>query len=294
MENNLKILKEEGMCFVDEPLSKHCYMGIGGKAKIFVLPKTLEQLVEIVGCCERDKINYLVVGNMTNLVFSDAGFDGIVISTKAIEENFAIWHNTITCGAGTSLFKLATFAAKQGLSGLEWACGIPGTVGGAVVQNAGAFKKDMSYVVKKVLALDGRKLIRLENEQCNFMYRESIFKCRKMLILDASFELFKGKKQEIEEKMRIFMEKRIASQPKGRTAGSVFKNPVGMFAGELIEKAGMKGKQRGGAAFSNKHANFIVNLGGASFEDVAALIDEAREKVYTLFGVWLEPEIELI
>ena len=294
MNETLKILQQEGRCFVDEPLSLHCSIGVGGKAKIVVLPKSLEQLVEIVSYCKGEKIRYIVVGNMTNLVFDDAGFDGVVVSTKKIDENFAVWNNTITCGSGAMLSKLAAVAARYGLSGLEWACGIPGTVGGAVVQNAGAFERSMSGVVKKVLVLDDRKLATITNKECEFSYRDSVFKHSKKLILDVSFGLQQQDKRQVEEKMKFFIEKRAVKQPKGRSAGSVFKNPDGLFAGELLEKAGLRGKKLGGAMFSDKHANFIVNFDNASFFDVAALIDEARERVYNKFGVWLEKEIELV
>ena len=295
MDSIFKILQGEGRCFVDEPLNRHCSIGVGGRAKIFALPKTLEQLVELVGYCEDCGLKYFVAGNFTNLVFDDDGFDGVVISTKEMDESLNVFNNTITCGAGTKLSRLASFAAQNGLSGLEWACGIPGTVGGAVVQNAGAFDKSMAMVVSKVLVYENRKLVSLNNEKCEFGYRSSAFKDNKeMLALDASFGLVPKSKEIIFESMNILSKTRILMQPKGKSAGSVFKNPKGVSAGFLLENAGMKGRSIGGASFSNKHANFIINDGTATFLNVVSLIDEAKEKVYTKFGIWLECEIEIV
>ena len=159
MNSTLELLKEKGLCFVNEPLSIHSSIGIGGKAKIFVMPESLEQFVEIVGYCEDEGIVHKVVGNMTNVLFSDQGFNGVVVSTAGMANDISVWSNIITCGAGTKLSKLAVFAQKQNLSGLEWACGIPGTVGGAIVQNAGAFGSQISDAATKVLVYQNRKLV---------------------------------------------------------------------------------------------------------------------------------------
>lgn len=295
MESIFKSLQNSGRCFLDEPLFKHCSIGIGGPAKIFVLPKTLEELVEIVGYCKDNGLKLFVAGNFTNLVFDDAGFDGVVVSTKAMDESVNVFNNTITCGSGTKLSQLASFAAQNGLSGLEWACGIPGTVGGAVVQNAGAFEKCMADVLCKVLVYENRKLISLSCDDCKFGYRSSIFKSNKeMLVLDACFKLIPRPKELIDDVSATLVKKRILLQPKGRSAGSVFKNPKGAAAGFLLERAGLKGFSVGGARFSDKHANFIINDGGATFLNVVSLIDEAKEKVYTKFGILLEEEIEIV
>lgn len=294
MNSTLKMLQTKGLCFVDEPLSVHSTIGIGGKAKIFVMPETLEQFVEIVSFAEDEGIKHKIVGNMSNVLFSDAGYNGIIVCTSRIGENIAIWNNIVTCGAGTKLSKLVAFAKEHNLSGLEWACGIPGTVGGAIVQNAGAFGSDISSVTCKVLAYENRKLISISAENCGFSYRNSRFKTEKSAILDASFTLKPASEKEITEKLQLFLAKRVLLQPKGKSLGSVFKNTSEYSAGWLIEQVGLKGKTCGGAKISEKHANFIINEHDATQKDVLHLIDEAKEKVYSAFGIWLETEIEIL
>ena len=231
MNSTLKLLQSKGLCLLDEPLSLHSSIGIGGKAKIFVMPETLEQFVEIVSYCEEEGILHKVVGNLTNILFPDDGYNGIIISTCAISGDMAVWNNTITCGSGTKLASVAAFAKENGLSGLEWACGIPGTVGGAIMQNAGAFGHDVAGVVKKVLVYKNHKLVSVLADNCGFSYRNSRFKTEKSAILDVCFALKPADKTEIVEKMQLFVAKRVFAQPKGKSLGSVFKNTADYSAG---------------------------------------------------------------
>ena len=294
MNSTLKTLQQQGRCFLDEPLSRHTTWGVGGPAKIFVLPKTLDQFVELVDYCQSEKVHFKVIGLGSNLLFPDRGFEGIVISTKALDHDLSAFGNTITVGAGQKLAKLAQFALKCGLSGLEWACGIPGSVGGAVVQNAGAFGKDISSVFSKALVFADMRLQTYNIANCDFSYRSSCFKTQNAVILDVCFSLKPEKHEIIEEKMKLFTSKRIATQPLGKTAGSVFLAANGISAGYLIEQAGMKGKQVGGAKISEKHANFFINTGSATSYDILTLINEVKRKVFEEFGVWLETEVEII
>ena len=294
MNSTLKTLQAEGRCFLDEPLARHTTWGVGGPAKIFVLPKALDQLVDVVAFCEEEQMKFKILGAGSNMLFSDNGYDGIVICTKAMEHDLAVFGNTITVGAGERLAKLAQTALENGLSGLEWACGIPGTVGGAIVQNAGAFGKDIASVFSKALVFSERKLGTKTNLDCEFSYRNSCFKKNKTLILDACFSLRPDNPEEIRKRMKLFASKRVATQPVGRSAGSVFLTCNGFSAGYLIEQAGLKGRQIGGAKISEKHANFFLNTGGASAGDILALIDEARQRVFEMFGVWIETEVEIV
>ena len=294
MNSTLKTLKQEGRCFLDEPMSKHTTWGVGGPATIFVLPKTTEQLVEIVGFCEDSGMRHIVIGNGSNLLFCDDGFCGVVISTAKIEEQLVVRGTSVTAQAGTMLSSVAKAAYKNGLSGLEWAVGIPGTVGGGVVQNAGAFGREIGDVVSRVLTYEGRKLQTYPKSECQFAYRTSVFKNCDGIVLDACFVLKRDSQDAIKNRMKLCAARRMLSQPTGKSAGSVFKSCGGFAAGYLIEKAGLKGQVCGGAQISDKHANFIVNNGGATAQDIINLIDETREKVHNIFGVWLETEIEIV
>lgn len=295
MNSTLKNLKAEGRCFLDEPLANHTTWGVGGKAKIFVIPKTLEQLIEIVAFCDEQNIKFKTIGFGSNLLFLDSGFDGIVISTKNLDHENSVRDNSIVVGAGESLTRLSRLALNNGLTGLEWACGIPGTVGGAITQNAGAFGMDISKVLSKVLVYENRQLLTIKAIDCEFSYRFSRFLNSKSLILDACFTLKQDSKVNIKEKMQLFSSRRLQTQPFERSAGSVFKmTKEGAPAGYLIEEAGLKGKQIGGAKISEKHANFIVNNGGASAVDIINLINLIREEVFKKFNVWLETEIEIV
>ena len=230
------------------------------------------------------------------MLFSDKKYDGVLIKLTEFDD-LEIIGNRIRVGAGYSLMKLSRFALKNSLTGLEFASGIPGTVGGAVFMNAGAYKSDMGYVVRsvKVLTPDYR-IIQLENKELNFHYRTSFFKTHPDYIcLEATISLMHGDKAKIEEVIKSRLKRRLESQPLNYpSAGSVFRNPTGMFAGELIEKAGLKGLKKGGAMISDKHANFVVNTGNASSSDIKELIDYAKNKVKENYNVEMLVEQEFV
>lgn len=285
-----------GKIETDASLKKFTTYKIGGKARCVIYPKNTEKLVKLMKFIRSKNIKYKMLGNGSNLIFSDDLFDGILIKLTEFD-NIEIINNKIKVGAGYSLMKLSRVALKNSLTGLEFAAGIPGTVGGAIFMNAGAYKSDMGYVVQsvKVLTKDF-KIVELENKEMNFHYRTSFLqKHPDYICLEAVIRLEKGKKDAIEEVMKSRLKRRVESQPLNYpSAGSVFRNPTGMFAGELIEKCGLKGYKLGGAMISDKHANFVINTGNAKASDVRDLITLAREKVKAEYNVDLRVEQEFV
>jgi len=289
------------------PLAFHTTFKIGGPAKYFYTAKTKEDLIKAIKVAKKINLPFFILGGGSNLLISDKGFEGMVINFQFSIFNFQ--KNKITAGAGLALGKLVRASAEKGLSRLEWAIGIPGTLGGAIRGNAGAFGKSMKDIIKQVevFDLETEKIKILKNEDCQFDYRESIFKKKKnLIILSAKIELEKGSKKEIEEKMKENLDYRKKTQPLNfSSAGSVFKNPrtrtssvrgkpSGLSAAYLIEKCGLKGRKIGEAQISKKHANFIVNLGKAEAEDVRKLINLIKKKVKENFGVELKEEIQFL
>ena len=277
----------------DEPMSEHTSMRVGGKAARF-LNAPSGSLPALLTLLRESGEKFAVIGNGTNLLVPDEGYDGSVV--RMIPEEPRLSGTEITCCAGTSLAYLATFAAKKDLSGLEFAHGIPGTVGGAVCMNAGAYGGEMSKVVKETAYFYGGEIKRLTGEEHLFGYRRSFFTEHPgAVVLESTFTLVPGDRKSIEEKMRELMKKRRASQPLNYpSAGSVFKRPEGYFAGKLIEDCGLKGYRIGGACVSEKHAGFIVNKGGASCRDVSELIAYIQKTGEERFGVRLEREVKII
>ncbi len=285
-----------GKIETDASLKKLTTYKVGGKARCVIYPKNIEKLVKLMKFIRSRNIKYKMLGNGSNLIFSDDLFDGILIKLTEFD-NIEITNNKIKVGAGYSLMKLSRLALKNSLTGLEFAAGIPGTVGGAIFMNAGAYKSDMGYIVQsvKVLTKDF-KIVELENKEMNFHYRTSFLqKHPDYICLEAIIRLEKGKKDAIEEVMKSRLKRRVESQPLNYpSAGSVFRNPTGMFAGELIEKCGLKGYKLGGAMISDKHANFVINTGDAKASDVRDLINIAREKVKAEYNVDLRVEQEFV
>ncbi len=277
-------------------ISKYTTYKVGGVASFLVYPKNIEKLVLLIKLINKHNIKFKILGNGSNVLFSDKKYDGVLIKLTEFDD-LEIIGNRIRVGAGYSLMKLSRFALKNSLTGLEFASGIPGTVGGAVFMNAGAYKSDMGYVVRsvKVLTPDYR-IIQLENKELNFHYRTSFFKTHPDYIcLEATISLMHGDKAKIEEVIKSRLKRRLESQPLNYpSAGSVFRNPTGMFAGELIEKAGLKGLKKGGAMISDKHANFVVNTGNASSSDIKELIDYAKNKVKENYNVEMLVEQEFV
>ena len=293
--NNLKKLNI-GKIEVDVSLKKYTTYKVGGIATCVVYPKNIDCLIKLMNFIKHYKIKYKMLGNGSNLIFSEKVYDGILIKLDEFN-NIDIFENKIRVGAGYSLMKLSRVAMKNSLTGLEFAAGIPGTVGGAVFMNAGAYKSDMGYIVQSVKVLTpDLKIVEFENKELNFHYRTSFLKTHPNYIcLEAIIRLEKGNKDSIDEVMKSRLKRRLESQPLNYpSAGSVFRNPTDMFAGELIEKAGLKGKKQGGAMISDKHANFIINVGNATGEDVRNLILYTQEKIKEKYNVDLKLEQEFV
>ncbi len=298
MDRFLQTLVEMGVLFVKNcPLWKHSSFRIGGDADVGVFPKTREELIAVLSLLHASKIPMLVIGKGSNVVFADEGFRGAVVFT---EECKAICRDGdgLVADAGISLAALATFAAKESLTGAEFAHGIPGTLGGAVFMNAGAYDGCMAGICVKsqYYDLQAERIVTLCGEAQNFSVRSSFYTDHpEAVILGARLALSKGNEQEICEKMKELAARRKASQPlEYPSAGSVFKRPAGHFAGKLIEDCGLKGLTVGGAQVSEKHAGFIINQGGATAADVRRLVEQIKETVLEKTGVLLECEIRFL
>ena len=282
----------------DEPMSRHTSFRIGGPARRMAFPERGEQLVLLMGFAEDCGARPLVIGNGTNLLAPDRGLDRLVVNTSAMSRvELGPEPYTIQAEAGVSLARLADFACKQGLTGLEFAHGIPGTLGGAVCMNAGAYDGEMKQVVRSVTLLFPEEGVRtLSCEEMDFGYRHSLLSDRPDgVVLSAVLRLAEGNEEETREKMRSLMVRRKASQPlEYPSAGSTFKRPTGYFAGTIIDQCGLKGLTVGGAQVSEKHAGFVINLGGATCADVTELIRKVQDRVWTEKGVRLEPEVKII
>lgn len=278
-------------------LSKHTTYRVGGVAKAFVYPKNVSSLITLLKILNMNNVKYKVLGNGSNLLFSDDDFDGIIIKLDEFNDVSFLSNNRIRVGAGFSLMKLSLMAAKKGLAGLEFAAGIPGTIGGAIFMNAGAYKSDMGYVVQqvKVLTPDFR-VITLENREMDFHYRTSYLqKNPKYICLEVVLKLVKGEREAIEEVIKERRNRRMESQPlEYPSAGSVFRNPEGYYAGQLIEELGYKGHRNGGAMVSSKHANFIINYDHATGREIRDLILEVHDKVLEKHGIDMKIEQEFV
>lgn len=276
-------------------LAPYCSMKAGGNAKYLVLPKSIDELLSAVEHFKSINEKYIVVGNCSNLIFPDSGYEGAVIITTAIR-GLCIDNGIITVNCGETLSSLARFACENSLSGLEFCYGIPGTVGGAVYMNAGAYGGDISQRFIKGTFLNERgEIIEISNADMGFGYRKSRLNSEKLILLTASFHGEQGEKDIIKAKMDELMAKRKASQPlEFPNCGSAYKRPEGHFAGALIEQCGLKGYSIGGAQVSEKHAGFIINYNNATATDVIQLLDSVADIVFKNTGVRLEPEIKII
>lgn len=285
--------------YENEPMSGHCSFRIGGAVRALAVPSDIMSLSKICSVLKDNHLAPMMLGNGTNILFPDEGLPELfIISTERLTKMFLLDENTIYAEAGVSLAKLASFAQQNGLTGLEFASGIPGTLGGGVMMNAGAYGGEMKDAVESVVSyyVQDQRLYELDNEQCKFSYRSSFFKTfGGCVILSAVLKLQKGDKEEIAAKMRELNERRRDRQPLDLpSAGSAFKRPEGYYAAALIEECGLKGYTVGGAQISTKHAGFAVNLGGATSHDVYDLLMHVRNTVYKEKGVQLEPEIIIL
>lgn len=275
-----------------EPMRFHTSFKIGGAADIFITPETKEQLVSVLSCCKECGIPVFIIGNGSNLLVSDSGIDGAVISLSKMN-TISVNGCEITCLAGAVLSAVCRAALSSSLTGAEFAYGIPGTAGGALYMNAGAYGGEMAGIIKDAdyVTKNGSSGT-LSAKDMRLGYRTSVFKNSDMIITRLTLTLKKGDKAEIEEKMKELARKRREKQPlEYPSAGSTFKRPEGYFAGTLIEKNGLKGTAVGGAAVSEKHAGFIINTGSATCGDVTALIKQVQQTVLKGDGVLLEPEV---
>lgn len=278
-------------------LSKYTTYKVGGKALAIVYPKNVDGLIKLLRLLKENDIKYKILGNGSNLLFSDSLFEGIIIKLSSFNEVEFFGNNKVRVGAGYSLIKLSLLTAKKGLAGLEFASGIPGTVGGAVFMNAGAYKSDMGYVVQEVKVLTpDYKIITLENKELNFHYRSSFLqKHPEYICLEVIIKLKKGDREILNEVINERRERRRESQPlEYPSAGSVFRNPDGGFAGKMIEDLGLKGYSNGGAKVSEKHANFIINYNKATSKDIKELIDYVHDAVLKEYNVDLKIEQEFV
>ncbi len=289
-----------GLCLLEnEPMSAHCSFKTGGPVRALAVPSGVSSLSKVCAILKDHKLAPMPLGNGTNILFPDEGLkDLFIISTQKLTKLFLLPDGAIYAEAGVPLAKLAGFAQQNGLSGLEFASGIPGSLGGGCVMNAGAYGGELKDAVESVVCyyLPRQQLIELSAEECGFGYRDSVFKkTGGLFILSAVLRLEKGDKDEIAAKMRELNRRRRDKQPLDLpSAGSAFKRPQGHYAAALIEDAGLKGCAVGGAQVSEKHAGFIVNTGGASSRDVYELMRHVRETVYEKSGVGLEPEIMIL
>ncbi len=305
-------LKTFGQLKTNTPLSKYTTFNIGGPAQFLVNATEEEKLIELLNFLSGEGLEFFVLGGGSNLLFPDNGFDGVVIkvSTNKIENTE---NNTITTAAGTPLSSIVNAASKSELTGMEWAVGIPGTVGGAIRGNAGAMGKEIANCLKSVTVWQNGEIKEMSNEECGFKYRGSNFKDNNAIVLSATFEFKPGDKSEIMQAVQMYIKQRTGRYPNFPSAGSFFQNinikdwpgdtnelpelfrergkvPVGW----LIEQCNLKGHAVGGAKISDEHGNFIINFNNATQADVLKVVEEAQTQVYNKFKVNLEPEVEII
>lgn len=281
--------------FMEEPMKKHTTFRVGGPADVLVQPDETA-LAAILALCRRYHVSYSFIGNGSNLLVGDKGIRGVVIEMTDPMGNIEVDGTKITAQAGAMLSKIANTAASNGLGGMEFAAGIPGSVGGAVVMNAGAYGGEMKDIIEKVYVLDenGAQL-ELDRDALDLGYRHSCIPEKKYIVTKVVLELVPHDEVEIRSKMKDLNEKRAEKQPlQYPSAGSTFKRPEGYFAGKLIMDAGLRGYQVGGAQVSEKHCGFVINKGDATAADICQLMQDVADKVQAQFGVVLEPEVKMI
>ena len=281
---------------LQEPMSRHTTFGIGGPADFYLCPHSTKEVQEIVEICKEENLPYFVLGNGSNLLVSDKGYRGVVIQLWKNFSDITVKDCCIQAKAGALLSKVAVEALEAGLTGMEFASGIPGTIGGAAFMNAGAYGGEMKDIIKSVKVLDTQGEVRvLPKEELKMGYRTSIVKEKGYTVLSVELELSKGNREEIRNTMEDLKERRTSKQPlEMPSAGSTFKRPEGYFAGKLIMDSGLRGFSVGGAQVSEKHCGFVVNKGGATAMDVLNLIREVQRRVKEQFGVDLETEVRFL
>lgn len=283
-----------GLVYENIDLKKYTTYKVGGTGKLLVIPDTTEKLIELLNYLKGNNIKYKIIGNGSNLIFVN-DYDGVIIKLDKLN-NVQINDNEVVVGAGVSLIGLALKVSRMGLKGMEFATGIPGTIGGAVYMNAGAYKEDMASIIKKVKLLDENdNIVELDKEKLEFGYRKSILQAKKYVCLEATLLLEHGNVDEIMALIEKRKQKRIETQPlEYPSAGSVFRNPENGFAWQLVNDIGYKGKRIGDAMVSEKHANFIINYNSATSEDIIKLIDLIKGKIKKNYNIDLILEQEII
>ncbi len=278
-----------------EPMKNHTTFRIGGPAKHFYMPASVEELILVIEACRKSNEKYMILGNGSNVLFMDQGYDGVIIQIYSNMNSIKIEDDVIYAEAGALLSKVASFARDNELTGMEFAAGIPGTLGGAVVMNAGAYGGEMKDIIEYVDILEEDLTVkRYLCDEMEFGYRHSIVDGSKV-VLGAAIKLAKGDVESINKKMAELKEARVSKQPlEYPSAGSTFKRPEGYFAGKLIEDSGLKGHSVGGAMVSTKHSGFVINYDNATSSDVLTLISDVQNVVYDKYGVKLEPEVRII
>lgn len=292
---NLETILGRERIFRNEMMKNHTTFRVGGPADILLQPKGGE-VGKIIKLCRQEGVPYCVIGNGSNLLVGDKGVRGVVIELASREASIRITGNTIQAEAGAMLSKAANAAAEAGLTGMEFAAGIPGTVGGAIVMNAGAYGGEIKDVLVSVRVIDEYGDAKeLPAEALGLSYRKSNIPENRTIVTEAVIRLAPGERQEIFDKMDDFKEQRREKQPlEYPSAGSTFKRPEGHFAGKLIMDAGLRGYQVGGARVSDKHCGFVINCGDASASDICRLMQDVTEEVERQFGITLEPEVKLL
>ena len=286
----------EEQVLTDESMARHTTFRIGGNADVFVLPSSIEELLAVLKLTKRYSVPLTVLGNGSNVLVRDGGIRGAVVSFGKPFSYIEMEGAHIKAGAGAMLGTVSLFAANHALSGLEFAVGIPGSLGGAVFMNAGAYDGEMSQVISEVTAVTPEgEIRRYRTKEMDFSYRHSVFQQNGHIICEIELTLRESKAAAIQEKMAEFTRRRMEKQPLDKpSAGSTFKRPPGLFAGTLIDEAGLKGFTVGGAQVSGKHAGFVINKGGATAADVLSLIEEIQRRIEEKNGIRLTPEIRII
>lgn len=296
MFEKLKSIVGEDYIRQNESMAKHCTFRCGGEAEIYIVPGTVEELVQVIAVCKESDYPYMVIGNGSNILVRDEGYKGAIIEINNRISSIDVIGEEIIADAGAKLSAVAIAAYENDLAGFEFAHGIPGNVGGAVVMNAGAYGGEMKDVIKWVKVLnDNNEVEKIEAEDLELGYRTSVIAKKGMVVLQMCIGLQIGSAGEIGEMMQILMEKRRFKQPlEYPSAGSTFKRPEGYFAGKLIEDAGLRGYRVGGAMVSEKHCGFVINYDNAAATDILKLIQDVQDKVKEHSGVTLEPEVKII
>ena len=281
---------------VDEPMKRHTTFRIGGPADFFLLPSTVDEVRGILEICREEELPYFILGNGSNLLVSDKGYRGVIIQLYRNFSNISVVGNEICASSGALLSQIAAAARNASLTGFEFAGGIPGTLGGAVFMNAGAYGGELKDVLKEAVVMTEQgEILTLPVEKLDMGYRTSRIKKAGYLVLEARLVLEQGDMDKIRDITKDLTEKRVSKQPlEYPSAGSTFKRPEGYFAGKLIMDAGLRGYQVGDAQVSEKHCGFVINKGNATAADVLTLIENVREKVQEQFGVTLEPEVKFL